>query len=381
MTKIFISYRRADTKAYAGRLYDRLVTAFGRTNIFMDVDNIPAGADFRGVLRHAVSTCDVILVLIGSSWVTIQDEKGKPRLDDPDDFVRLEVETALQRQNAKVIPVYVGGADTPKANQLPLALRELAFRNGVPLRDNPDFHPDVDRLIEKIRGRKPSLRYDLLVFGIILLLLLGAGGWWIAGREEETSSADNPISATPTVTDSPTDEPTTTLVPTDTPTQTLQPINSPTSTSSATLYSTDKPIATDEPAMTIPPTQTFHPTEIPILPTASFTALSPTITYTNTSTSSPTEVLSIPPTLRTATVSAQNNMGQIIASSLNQLKVIYPFPSYNVNPTVAISPNTIVKIISCEIRSAAQWHNIEFGNPAQNGWIPTEYLVQPVSCP
>src|SRR5688500_12486113 len=107
MPKIFISYRRADSRAHTGRLYDRLVATFGEASVFMDVNNnnIPLGRDFRDVLRESVAECDVLLALIGRSWLTIVDENGARRIDNPNYFVRIEIESALQRTDCLVIPV------------------------------------------------------------------------------------------------------------------------------------------------------------------------------------------------------------------------------------------------------------------------------------
>jgi formylglycine-generating enzyme required for sulfatase activity len=151
MATVFISYRRADSAAISGRIYDRLRAEFGKDAIFKDVDNIPAGSDFRGVLREATAHCKVMLVIIGQRWVTIDDGQGNRRLDNLNDFVRIEIETGLQRDTARVIPVLVGGAGMPAAHDLPDTLRELAFKNAVPVRDDPDFHRDVDRLVAAIR--------------------------------------------------------------------------------------------------------------------------------------------------------------------------------------------------------------------------------------
>jgi len=154
MVKIFISYRRADSKKDAGRIYDRLVEAFGKHNVFKDVDNIELGDDFRGALREAVAKCDILLAIIGKQWLNITDEKtGKRRLDNPDDFVRIEIESALQRDKCLVIPLLVDGAFMPNGDELPLNLRELAFKNATTVRDDPDFHKDVDKLIDSIQRR------------------------------------------------------------------------------------------------------------------------------------------------------------------------------------------------------------------------------------
>ncbi len=152
MTKIFISYRRADSRKDAGRIYDRLVEAFGKDHVFKDVDSIPLGKDFRGVLREAVAQCDVQLAIIGRQWLDIKDEHGNRRLDNPGDFVRIEVESALQRDSCVVIPVLVDNAAMPRADELPPDLRELAYKNAAVVRDDPDFHGDVSRIIQALGG-------------------------------------------------------------------------------------------------------------------------------------------------------------------------------------------------------------------------------------
>jgi hypothetical protein len=134
VTKIFISYRRADSRKDAARIYDRLVEAFGKENVFKDVDSIPLGKDFRGILREAVAQCDVQLVVIGKQWLDIRDEFGKRRLDDPNDFVRIEVASSLQRDSCLVIPVLVDSSLMPRDIDLPADLRELAYKNATVVR-------------------------------------------------------------------------------------------------------------------------------------------------------------------------------------------------------------------------------------------------------
>ena len=153
MPKIFISYRRADSRKDSGRIYDRLVDAFGKDNIFKDVDNIPFGRDFRGVLSEAVNQCQVMLAVIGQQWLTITDTDGSRRLDNPADFVRIEIQSGLQRGDARclVIPVIVDNAAMPNADKLPLELRELAFKNAITVRDDPDFHRDMERLVRQLQ--------------------------------------------------------------------------------------------------------------------------------------------------------------------------------------------------------------------------------------
>ena len=146
---IFICYRRDDASDVTGRIYDRLVQHFGRHSVFKDVDNIPLGVDFREHLGDAVGRCDVVLAVIGRQWL-IRDGVRR-HLEDMRDFVRLELEAALER-NIPVVPVLVQGASAPQPEDLPQPLRPLVYRNGIPVRADPDFHPDMDKLIKGIEG-------------------------------------------------------------------------------------------------------------------------------------------------------------------------------------------------------------------------------------
>ena len=147
--KIFISYRRDDSAGYAGRLFDHLSARFGGENIFMDIDTIEPGEDFRKVVNNAVGTCDVVLVMIGKQWLTMASEQGGRRLDDPRDWVRMEVSTALANTQTRVIPVLVRGASMPGDSELPANLKELAWRNAIELSDSR-FQHDANKLIEVI---------------------------------------------------------------------------------------------------------------------------------------------------------------------------------------------------------------------------------------
>jgi len=150
MAKIFISYRREDSEAHAGRIFDRLTARFGREAVFMDVDTIPFGVDFVAHLDAAVSQCDVVLAVIGERWLDARHEegprKGQRRLDDPTDFVRIEIGSALAR-DIPVVPVLVGRASMPPAADLPDALKGLARRNAAEVRPGRDFHDHMSRLI------------------------------------------------------------------------------------------------------------------------------------------------------------------------------------------------------------------------------------------
>lgn len=146
MSKIFISYRRHDTRDVTGRIYDRLLRHFETERIFKDVDNIAPGEDYRDVIDREIAECSLLLAVIGPSWLLAKKSDGKRRLDDPNDMVRIEIETALRR-NRRVIPVVVGDSKMPEPEDLPESLKELADRHAFPVRPDPDFHRDMDRLV------------------------------------------------------------------------------------------------------------------------------------------------------------------------------------------------------------------------------------------
>jgi YVTN family beta-propeller protein len=144
--RIFISYRREETAYPAGWLFDRLAEHFGSGQVFKDVDSIELGDDFVEVITTAVGSCDVLLALIGDQWLTITDEHGRRRLDNPDDFVRLEIEAALVRK-VRVIPILVDGARMPRADELPDSLARLVRRQALELSPNR-FDFDTSRLVK-----------------------------------------------------------------------------------------------------------------------------------------------------------------------------------------------------------------------------------------
>ena len=149
MRAIFISYRRDDTEGYAGRLFQDLCERFGKDSVFMDVAGIEPGRDFRRVIEQQVASCGVLLAVIGKAWLSVADERGKQRLNDPHDFVRLETASALKR-DIPVIPVLVQQAEMPRAEQLPDDLKDLAFRNSVEL-THARWDSDVELLIAALK--------------------------------------------------------------------------------------------------------------------------------------------------------------------------------------------------------------------------------------
>lgn len=145
--RIFISYRRKEAGGHAGRLSDRLIERFGRAQIFQDIDSIQPGDDFAEAIADAVASCQVLLALIDDRWLKIKDREGR-RLDNPKDFVRLEIEAALSR-NIRVIPILIDGATMPRADQLPAGLAGLAGRQALDL-SLTRFDSDVAHLLKAL---------------------------------------------------------------------------------------------------------------------------------------------------------------------------------------------------------------------------------------
>jgi formylglycine-generating enzyme required for sulfatase activity len=146
--RIAISYRRADTEAIAGRIRDRLAARYGEDAIFMDIDNIPFGKDFRVHISEAIVQSDILLVIVGQRWLGA-GRGGAKRIDDETDFVRLEVETAMNNA-VPIIPVLIGSARMPQPAQLPESLKNFAFINAAPVDTGRDFRQHVERLIRSI---------------------------------------------------------------------------------------------------------------------------------------------------------------------------------------------------------------------------------------
>ena len=154
MTKIFINYRRQDSEGYVGRLYDHLAQHFPPENLFMDVTNIEPGEDFVQALEAAVAECAVFIAIIGPQWLAAADENGQRRLEQENDFVRLEIASAL-RQNKLIIPVLVGRAQMPSPADLLEDIAPLARRNAVEL-SHQRFAYDVEQLVERIKNAVPA---------------------------------------------------------------------------------------------------------------------------------------------------------------------------------------------------------------------------------
>jgi hypothetical protein len=213
---IFISYRRDDAEGEAGRLYDDLVRAYGKDAVFMDVAGIAPGLDFRKAIDDNVAGCGVFLAVIGSQWATIAGSDGKRRLEDDNDFVRLEIASALAR-NIAVIPVLVHEARMPHPEQLPDNIKDFAYRNSVEI-SHARWNSDVQLLIDALKQYvttstatetqpvhatvpvqlpppvssdsrastpAPVSRMPLMIGGAIAVLLLAAIGYFIVNRKPD----------------------------------------------------------------------------------------------------------------------------------------------------------------------------------------------------
>ena len=222
--RVFISYRRDDAAYPAGWLFDRLAERFGGEQIFKDVDSIDLGDDFVEEIGEAVGSTDVLLAVIGEKWLTVTDERGSRRLDDPDDFVRIEIEAALKRK-VRVIPILVEGAGMPREEELPPSLSPLARRQALEL-SPARFSADTSKLLAVLeralaeartaeelerapkppkppeppeppgRGRplkeRPGLLLSLGAAAVVLVALLVGGILLFSGEDDPTPPGPRP---------------------------------------------------------------------------------------------------------------------------------------------------------------------------------------------
>jgi len=149
MARVFISYRRRDNAYVAEMLRDAVEERFGRNEVFFDLDNIPFGVDFREYIANAVGSCDVLLVVIGDQWLHLTGDDGKRRLDNPSDYVRVEIESALKR-DIPVVPVLIEDARMPSETDLPEPIKAMAFRNAAEIRAGRDRKQQIARLVSDL---------------------------------------------------------------------------------------------------------------------------------------------------------------------------------------------------------------------------------------
>lgn len=148
---IFVCYRRSDSADAVDRIYEVLEKSFSRRGLFRDIDSIRSGVKFQSHIIRALEACSVVLVVIGPGWLDARSEDGQRRIDNPQDHVRVEIETALHDEGLWVIPVLVRNASMPKSKQLPDSIQGLVGLNALSIRPNPDFRGDVSRLVRELR--------------------------------------------------------------------------------------------------------------------------------------------------------------------------------------------------------------------------------------
>lgn len=202
MPKIVISYRRADDDAIVGRIRDRLASRYGDDSIFMDIDNIPFGVDFRRHIDDVLQTAEVVIAVMGPRWVG-PVRGGTARIHDPADPVRIEIETTLKR-GVPVVPVLVNGARMAKPADLPEAIRDLSFHNAAQVDSGRDFHQHMDRLIQSldrslgghVGGRKGGSGATGKVRWWPWLaaagLVVASGGWFVLTSHTERQQPEAP---------------------------------------------------------------------------------------------------------------------------------------------------------------------------------------------
>lgn len=182
MSEIFVSYRRADAAGYAGRIFDALRQEFGDKAVFRDLDAIESGTRFPDTIARELDACRVFIPIIGPGWTRASATDGARRLDHPQDWVRIEVATALKR-NVCIIPVTVGGAAMPSPEELPEDLQALTHLQGRDLRDGDTWRTDMGLLVQRIAqalggSTRTRRRKKLWATGIAVMTMLG----WHRGR-------------------------------------------------------------------------------------------------------------------------------------------------------------------------------------------------------
>ena len=276
---IAISYRREDSSPVTGRLFDRLQAEFGRRNVFMDFDSIPFGVDFRDKIKITLEKARVVVAVVGPNWAG--QREGKRRIDDPADFVRIEIAAALQR-GIPVIPVLLDQTTMPSVEELPEELQPFAFRNALVLNTGVDFHHHADRLIsgihEIVSGR-PVMRKQktgwLFPTAIILAAGLVAGTiWWVVSRSNVPPVTSVSPAAAPQATETARPRPEATSASTVAAPVTASPSPSVPPTITATIPSPSLPAA----ATTAQPTvaATAQSVLLPFIP-PNFTRIAPQV--------------------------------------------------------------------------------------------------------
>ena len=189
---IYISYRPSDSRETTHRIYDRLVDRFGRKAVFRDIEGIALGVPFPQLLRDTLTRTGTVLVIMGPTWLSVKDRDGNERLEDADDVVRMEVETAL-RLGVPIIPIATPNASLPTCSELPEAIADLAQRNGLAIRLEPDFQRDLDHLVAKLEamlGQTPTTFIDASPEAKLETELLRIDHDWLVERARHHASTE-----------------------------------------------------------------------------------------------------------------------------------------------------------------------------------------------
>jgi hypothetical protein len=209
MAGVFISYRREDTSGEASHLAADIGDALGQRDVFIDIDTIGPGVDYVKRIDSALTSCELVLVLIGDRWLSVTDSSGKRRLDNEDDFVVMEVSKALERSDVTVVPVLVEGATMPTEAELPPRIAGLARRNALELASKR-WRYDLEQILALIkRGPRAKLRRIptwarvviplALAVGVLAVLLVSSGGGGGSGVSTTPVNPKRPILAPATV--------------------------------------------------------------------------------------------------------------------------------------------------------------------------------------
>jgi|GEM_PF-6553298 len=282
MPRIFVSYRRIDSQERAHRIADWITQKYGKRNVFIDIDQIPGGADFAKVITSSIEDADVVLIIIGDKWVS-EFNRRNPITD----FVYIEVSHAL-RSDKLVIPVLLNQNIPLASASLPSPIGDINKLNYMYVRSGTDFHADMQR-IQRVINQRFSSRQRFIYLAVIIIIAVVVGLFGILGINNANSVA---VESTSTYTPTPTY--------TYTPSNTPSNIPKPTNTNTPTVNPTNTPEPSFTPTITTTPSQTFTPT------------IEPTVSPTHTATDLPTAT-SIPPTwtpIPTQIVSANASQSQ-----------------------------------------------------------------------
>jgi len=176
MPMIVISYRRADTGMIVGRIFEQLEKHFGKDSVFMDIENIPGGMDFREHITTILQRCDILVALIGPNW-NKADDNGQPRIQNPGDWVRIEIETALAKR-IPIIPILIDRTPPPKPEELPESLRPLAYIQAMEVAAGRDFRVHMQRVLramDRLLGRRSWPLRKMMAIAAAFALVIEIG--------------------------------------------------------------------------------------------------------------------------------------------------------------------------------------------------------------